>query len=70
MQLAGSNLDREINWMILIRFKGSFTIIAVLPLIIQVSFAGRCVSILRPNSLSFGIKASTENATFFSHNRS
>jgi len=38
-------------------------------LVVQVPFAKRRVSLLRPGSVFFGIKTTTENTTFFSHNR-
>ncbi|GAJ06508.1 unnamed protein product, partial [marine sediment metagenome] len=69
VQFTGPNLHREINRMILIRLKGSFTIITVPALVVQVPFAKRCVSLLRLGSVFFGIKTTTENTTFFSHNR-
>jgi len=49
--------------------QSTFAIITVPPLVAQAPFAKRCVSLLRPGSVPFGIKTITENATFFAHNR-
>jgi hypothetical protein len=69
IEFTGSNLHRKIDRMILIRLKGSFTIITVPPLVAQVPFAKRGVSLFRSISVPFSIKTITENTTFFSHNR-